>query len=101
MKVTAMMAIRMPIMMLEVRGSPNMRVPIRMAVMGSKTPRTEAFVAPILRLAMASEAVETMVGRRARPKRLSHAAGWSMPVVIETLENNIFAKKRMAPTERE
>ena len=41
MKVTAMMAIRMPIMMLGVSASPNTSVPTNIAVMGSKTPNTD------------------------------------------------------------
>ena len=57
----------MPITMFEVKGSPNISVPTRMAVIGSNTPSTEAFVAPILRVAMASVAVETIVGSSANP----------------------------------
>mgnify|MGYP003533000877 CR=1 FL=1 len=46
-KVTATTEIKMPVMMLEVRASPNTKVPTRIAVIGSKTPNTEALVAPI------------------------------------------------------
>ena len=81
MKVTAAMAMAMPVMMPAVRGSPNISEPTRIAVIGSKTPSTEAFVAPMLRVATASDAVETMVGRRASPMMLSQAASPSIPAV--------------------
>ena len=71
--VTAIMAIRIPITILGVSGSPKISVPIRIAVIGSNTPNTEAFVAPILRVAMAKVAVDTMVGNIAKPMRFAHA----------------------------
>ena len=98
--VTATMAMQMPTMMLVVRGSPNINVPTKMAVIGSKTPSTEAFVAPILRVAMASVAVETMVGSSAKPTKLSQAAPPSIPAVIVVSENRIIPKKTVAPTVR-
>lgn len=70
MNVTATMAMEIPTMIFVVSGSPNISVPTTMAVMGSKTPRTDALVAPIFREAMARVAVETMVGNRASPTRL-------------------------------
>ena len=78
MNVTATMAMEIPTMIFVVSGSPNISVPTTMAVMGSKTPRTDALVAPMFREAMARVAVETMVGNRASPTRLSQSA----PVVI-------------------
>ena len=63
------MAMPMPRIMFVVKGSPNISVPTRMAVIGSNTPSTEAFVAPILRVAMASIAVDTTVGNRANPTK--------------------------------
>ena len=78
MNVTDIMAMVMPMIILDVKGSPNTRVPTSMAVIGSKTPRTDAFVAPILRVATASVAVEIIVGRIASPIRFIQSA----PVVI-------------------
>ena len=72
----------MPTTMLVVSGSPNITVPTRMAVMGSKTPSTEAFVAPILRVAIASVAVETIVGSNAKPTKKA----------AEADNNHIFQK---------
>ena len=69
---TAIIAMQMPSMMFVVSGSPNITVPTRIAVMGSNTPSTDAFVAPMLRVAMARDAVDTIVGSSARPMRLSH-----------------------------
>lgn len=57
-KVTATMAITISTTMLVVKGSPNISVPTSMAVIGSNTPRTDALVAPIFLVAMASVAVE-------------------------------------------
>lgn len=62
MNVTATMAIQMPVIIFVVSGSPNIRVPTRIAVIGSNTPNTDALVAPIFLVAMARVAVETMVG---------------------------------------
>ena len=47
MKTTAPTQREMPIPILSVRGYLNRRVPIRMAVRGSTTPRMEVFVGPI------------------------------------------------------
>ena len=88
----------MPSTMLVVSGSPNISVPTRMAVIGSKTPSTEAFVAPILRVAMASVAVETIVGSRANPTKLSQSPPVVMPPVIALSEKIILPKKTTAPT---
>ena len=61
MKVTATIDIRIPITMLEVRASPNTNVPTRIAVIGSNTPNTDAFVAPMFLVAIARVAVDTIV----------------------------------------
>ena len=66
MNVTDTMAMVMPMTILDVKGSPNTRVPTRMAVTGSKTPNTDAFVAPILRVATASVAVEIIAAETCR-----------------------------------
>ena len=92
------MAMQMPTTILVVSGSPNINVPTRMAVIGSKTPSTEAFVAPILRVAMASVAVETIVGNSAKPIKFSQAVLPSMPSVIAVSENRIIPKNTNAPT---
>ena len=87
------MAMQMPTTILVVSGSPNISVPTRIAVIGSKTPRTEAFVAPILRVAMASVAVETIVGSRANPTKFSQSPPELMPAVIAVSEKAILPKK--------
>ena len=73
MTVTATTDMLIPAIIPAVRGSPNAIAPTRMAVIGSKTPNTEALVAPMLRVAIARVAVETMVGKMARPRRYAHA----------------------------
>ena len=73
--------------MFVVSASPKMSVPTRIAVIGSKTPRTEAFVAPIFLVAIARVDVETIVGRIASPMRLAHANPPSSPVVISAPES--------------
>ena len=82
MKVMATTEMRMPTTMLAVRASPNTMAPTKIAVMGSNTPSTEAFVAPMFRVAKASVAVDTTVGSNASPTRLLHAATPSMPSVM-------------------
>ena len=94
------MAMQMPTTMLVVSGSPNINVPTKIAVIGSKTPNTEAFVAPILRVAMASVAVETMVGNRANPTKFSQSPPEVMPTVIAVSEKAILPKNTTAPTVR-
>ena len=98
MKVTAMMAIRMPIMMLGVSASPNTSVPTNIAVMGSKTPNTDAFVAPMLRVAMARVAVDMMVGSMASPTRLPQDDRFSTPVVISPPLIIVFPRNIAVPT---
>jgi hypothetical protein len=71
-----------------------------MAVIGSKTPNTEALVAPIFRVAMANEAVETIVGNIARPMRFPHADAPSKPAITSTSEETILQKKMTAPVSR-
>ena len=68
----AAIEIIIPTIMPVVSGSLNTSVPISIAVIGSKTPRTDALVAPIFRVATAKVAVDTMVGSRARPMRFIH-----------------------------
>lgn len=100
MKVTAAIDIRIPVIIFEVSGSLNTAVPMRMAVIGSNTPSTEALVAPMLRVATANVAVDTIVGRRARPVRLSHAPAESRPAVIPASPDIILNRNITAPTER-
>ena len=100
-KVTAPIANKIPITMLVVSTSPKQTVPTRIAVIGSNTPRTEALVAPMLRVAIAKEAVETTVGNKASPTRFIQAPQPSMPVVIGASERRFVPKKIHAPTIRE
>ena len=99
-KVTAPIASRMPVRMLLVSASPKAMVPTRMAVMGSKTPSTEALVAPMFLVDMASVAVDTIVGKMASPTRYSQSLVLAMPVVMLAFEAMIFEKKTTDPTER-
>ena len=89
-----------PTIMFVVSGSPNIRVPTTIAVIGSNTPKTEAFVAPIFRDAMASVAVETIVGNKARPTRFSQSAPVVIPAVMAVSELMIFPTNTIAPTVR-
>ena len=93
-----MMDMTMPTTMFVVRGSSNISVPTSIAVTGSKTPSTEAFVAPTLRVATAKVAVETIVGRSAKPTKLSQSTVVDMPAVIAVSEKMIFPKNITAPT---
>ena len=70
---TETIAMPIPIMIFVVRGSEKINVPTSIAVIGSKTPNTEAFVAPILRVATASVAVEIIVGKIANPMMFSQS----------------------------
>ena len=88
------MAMPMPTTIFVVSGSPNMSVPTRIAVIGSNTPKTEAFVAPILRVAMANEAVDTMVGNTASPTTQSQ----SLPVEIHATSGVLEATIRVMNT---
>ena len=96
--VTAIIAMLMPMMIFVVSGSPSISVPTSMAVIGSNTPNTDAFVAPMLRVAMANVAVDTMVGSIANPIMLSQALQLSSPAVMGVDEKIILPKKTMAPT---
>ena len=53
MKVTAMRVMITPTIILSVRDSPKKMVPTAIAVTGSKTPRTDVLVAPMILVAMA------------------------------------------------
>lgn len=100
MNVTATIAMPIPTTMLVVNALPNISVPTSMAVMGSNTPSTEALVAPILRVATARVAVDTMVGSKASPSRLSQSPQSVIPVMIGVSEKAILLMKTIAPTER-
>lgn len=100
MNVMATIEIRIPTTIFVVSASPKTSVPTRMAVTGSKTPSTEALVAPMLRVAMASVAVDTMVGSTASPTRFSQAVWPVSPVITPVSDNAILPKKTIVPTER-
>jgi len=90
----------MPVMMLVVSASPKTNVPTRIAVIGSKTPNTEALVAPIFLVAIAKVAVETIVGRIASPVRLIHAIPESSPVISSAPESEHLMKNTKVPITR-
>lgn len=96
--ITAAIEMKMPTMIFVVNASPKTNVPMRIAVIGSNTPRTDALVAPIFRVATANVEVETMVGRIANPMRFNHAILFSRPVVISASDVKSFMKNTMAPT---
>ena len=100
MNVTATIAMTIPITILAVSGSPNMSVPTRIAVIGSNTPRTDAFVAPMFREATANVAVETTVGNRASPNRLNQSVPVVMHEVSSVPEYRILPRKTKVPTTR-
>ena len=85
-------------MMLVVSASPKTNVPTSIAVIGSKTPKTEALVAPIFLVAIAKVAVETIVGRTASPIRFIHAIPDSRPVIRAAPESEHLVKKTTVPT---
>lgn len=80
------MAMLIPMIIPMVKGSPNISVPTSIAVIGSKTPSTDAFVAPMLRVATANVAVDTIVGKMASPIKLSHDPTPSIPAIISVSE---------------
>ena len=94
------MAMPIPKRMFVVKGSPNISVPIRIAVIGSNTPNTEALAAPMFRVAMANVAVETMVGNRAKPSKFSQSLLVVMPAVIAVSEKDILPMNTIAPIVR-
>ena len=100
MKVTATMEMRMPAMMFGVSASPKTTVPTKIAVIGSKTPNTDAFVAPMFLVATARDAVETIVGRTARPMRLHHADPPSSQAISSAPESEHLAMKNSVPVSR-
>ena len=98
MNITAMTAMDMPMTMFEVSASPNTRVPTRIAVIGSNTPSTEVFVAPMFLVETARVAIETMVGITASPTRLTHAIVLSSPVRSSESEVRLMTLNTTAPT---
>lgn len=98
MNVIAIIEIKIPTMMFVVIGSPKTNAPTSIAVIGSNTPRTDAFVAPIFLVAIANVAVETIVGSMASPMRLSHAILFTKPLVISTSDIISFIKNTTEPT---
>ena len=87
-------------MMFAVSSSPKTNVPTRIAVIGSKTPKTEAFVAPMFLEAIAKDAVDTIVGRTARPMRLPQAIAPSIPDMSSVPEIEHLVKNTTVPTIR-
>ena len=65
---------------------------------GFEDARTDALVAPMFREAIARVAVETMVGNRASPTRLSQSAPVVIPAVMAVSELMIFPRNTIAPT---
>ncbi len=98
--VMADIAINIPITILVVKASPNTKVPTRIAVIGSNTPSTEAFVAPIFRVESAKVAVETIVGKIASPSKLNQSQAVSIPLVMFPSDKAIFARNTTAPTDK-
>ena len=85
-------------MMLVVIGSLKANAPAKIAVIGSNTLSTDAFVAPILRVEMANVDVDIIVGRIANPNKLIQAVLLSRPVVMGLPQKMIRARKIVEPT---
>ena len=66
-------------------------------MIGSNTPNTEALVAPIFRVAMANVAVETMVGKRAKPAKFSQSPPVVIPAEIGASDKDILRPKGDCP----
>ena len=89
--------------------SPKTSVPMRIAVSGSNTPITEAFVAPMIFVDAARVAVEMTVGMTARRMRFIHIEAWLlrsrksplMDIFPILLPMNAMAPKTMHPTASE
>ena len=77
--------------MFAVSASPKTKVPTRIAVIGSNTPNTEALVAPMFLVATARDAVEMIVGRIARPMRLTQESPESSPAIRSVPESEHLA----------
>ena len=86
--------------MFAVSASSKTTVPTRIAVIGSKTPNTEALVAPMFLEAIARVAVDTIVGRTARPMRLPQAIAPSIPDMSSVPESEHLVKNTTVPTIR-
>lgn len=59
--VTATTEIEIPVIMFELSASPKTGVPTSIAVIGSNTPNTEAFVAPIFLVAIANPSLSGLL----------------------------------------
>ena len=101
MKVTAAIESNIPTTIGVVSGSPKANVPTNIAVTGSKTPSTLAFVGPILRVAMARVAVENVVGNMAKPMRLPQAPMSASPDKMEVPEQATQKPKTTVPVRSE
>ena len=86
--------------MFGVSASPKTTVPTRIAVIGSKTPNTEALVAPMFLEEIARVAVDTIVGRTARPMRLIQAIAPSSPDMSSVPESEHLVRKTTVPISR-
>ena len=67
--ITAEIMSRMPIPMLRVKGSPNIKIPTQTAVTGSMAPSTEVSVEPMLFTACTNARLEITVGINASSNR--------------------------------
>ena len=100
MKVTAMRVMITPTMILSVRDSPKKMVPTAIAVTGSKTPRTDVLVAPMILVAMARVRRETNVGNTAKPIRLIQQNQPWTPPKNSPPEKALWRMKRIEPIPR-
>lgn len=73
MKTIATIVKMAPITIQRLIGSPITATPTAIAVMGSVTPKTDAFVGPINRVAQANAPVDTIVGKSANPSKFQIA----------------------------
>lgn len=75
------MQIAIPKIIFVDNGSAKTSVPTRIPVMGSKAPKTEVLVGPMRRVDSAMVSMEIIVGKIARPMRLTTSEAVSIPLV--------------------
>ena len=87
-----------PATIFSVSGSEKTKVPIKIAVTGSKAPNTEVFVGPIMRVEMAIVSIAIIVGKTAKPIRFITSKVVSMPCSTGVPSIRRYARNAIAPT---
>lgn len=92
MKVTAMSVMITPTMILSVRDSPKKMVPTAIAVTGSKTPRTDVLVAPMILVDQCREYGQTYEIHPAEPAMDSAEKFTTGKSIVENEEDRADSK---------